>query len=161
VSRLTVRIAIVLAGLAVVATSAEAQRRMRGGRAVLVDRPSVGPRIGYDFDADHVFLGGQFNLPVGRRWALVPSAEFYPGATGSPYRVNADLKYHPPTVYGFFYLGGGFAYVHAAGEGHGGGNVFAGWEGRRARPFKPFLEGKFVFSYTTSFNIEGGINFPL
>src|SRR3989475_166975 len=79
----------------------------------------------------------------------------------SPYRVNADLKYHPPTVYGFFYLGGGFAYVHAAGEGHGGGNVFAGWEGRRARPFKPFLEGKFVFSYTTSFNIEGGINFPL
>src|SRR5206468_11352187 len=53
VSRRTVRIAIVLAGLAVVATSAEAQRRMRGGRAVLVDRPSVGPRIGYDFDADH------------------------------------------------------------------------------------------------------------
>ncbi len=64
-------------------------------------------------------------------------------------------------MYGFFYFGGGFAYVHAAGEGHGGGNVFAGWEGRRARPFKPFLEAKFVFSYTTSFNVEGGINFPL
>jgi hypothetical protein len=161
VSSLTVRIALGLAGLAVLATSAAAQRRMRGGRAVLVSPPSVGARVGYDFDVQHAFVGGQFNLPVGRRWTLAPSAEFYPGATGSLYRLNADLKYHPPTVYGFFYFGGGFAYVHAAGEGHGGGNVFAGWEGRRARPFKPFLEGKFVFSYTTSFNVEAGINFPL
>jgi hypothetical protein len=161
VSSLTVRIALGLAGLAVLATSAAAQRRMRGGRAVLVSPPSVGARVGYDFDVQHTFVGGQFNLPVGRRWTLAPSAEFYPGATGSLYRLNADLKYHPPTVYGFFYFGGGFAYVHAAGEGHGGGNVFAGWEGRRARPFKPFLEGKFVFSYTTSFNVEAGINFPL
>lgn len=157
----TVRIAIVLAGLAVVATSAEAQRRMRGGRAVLVEQPSVGPRVGYDFDAKHVFVGGQFNLPVGRRWALAPSAEFYTGVTGTPYRLNADLKFHPPTVYGFFYFGGGFAYVHSSGGGDAGANVFAGWEGRRARPFKPFLEAKFVFANNTSFNIEAGINFPL
>jgi len=37
VSRLTVRIAIVVAGLTVVSTSADAQRRMRGGRAVRVE----------------------------------------------------------------------------------------------------------------------------
>src|SRR3989442_5907673 len=67
VSRLTVRIAIVLAGLAVVATSAEAQRRMRGGRAVLVDRPSVGPRVGYDFDPDRLIIGVHINLTAGRR----------------------------------------------------------------------------------------------
>lgn len=157
----TVRIAIVLGGLALVATSAEAQRRMRGGRAVLVERPAVGPRVGYDFDADHVFVGGQFNLPVGRRWALVPSAEFYTGATGTPYRLNADLKFHPPTVYGFFYFGGGFAYLHSSGGSDAGANLFAGWEGRRARPFKPFLEAKFVFADNTSFNVEAGINFPL
>src|SRR2546430_1061311 len=89
---------------------AQGQRRIRGGRAVMVDRPAVGPRIGYDFDFDHVFVGGQLNLPVGRRWGLVPSAEFFPGQSGSPFRLNADLKYHPPTVYGLFYFGAGFAY---------------------------------------------------
>jgi len=159
---LTVRVAVVTLALVVVATTgAEAQRRVRGGRAVRVERPSVGPRIGYDFDADHVFIGGQLNLPVGHRWGLVPSAEFYPGLTGSPYRLNVDLKYHPPTVYGLFYVGGGFAYLHANGASDAGANVFAGWEGRRARPFKPFLEGKFVFADNTSFNLEAGLNFPL
>jgi hypothetical protein len=161
VRSLPTQVAFAVLSLAAVATAAPGQRRMRGGRAVLVDQPSIGPRLGYDFDASHVFLGGQLNLPVGVRWALVPSAEFYPGATGSPFRLNADLKFHPPTTYGFFYFGGGFAYLHAAGVGHGGGNVFAGWEGRRARPFKPFLEGKFVFASRTSFNLETGINFPL
>ena len=160
-SRLIVRIAVVLAGLAVLAASADAQRRMRGGRAVIVEPPSIGPRLGYDFHADHLFVGGQLNLPVGQRWALAPSAEFYPGATGSPFRLNADLKYHPPTVYGLFYFGGGFAYLHASGASDTGFNLFAGWEGRRARPFKPFLEAKFVFADQTSFNIDGGINFPL
>jgi hypothetical protein len=157
----TGRVAIVALGLAVVATGAEAQRRVRGGRAVLIERPSLGPRIGYDFDADHVFIGGQLNLPVGRRWGLVPSAEFYPGLTGSPFRLNADLKYHPPTVYGLFYLGAGFAYLHANGASDTGANVFAGWEGRRARPVKPFLEAKFVFAARTAFNVLAGLNFPL
>jgi len=161
VTRLTLRIGMVVAGLAVVGTTVQAQRRMRGGRAVLVDQPGIGPRVGYDFDADHVFVGGQLNLPVGRRWALVPSAEFYPGLTGSRFRLNADLKFHPPTVYGFFYVGGGFAYLHASGASDAGANLFAGWEGRRARPFKPFLEGKFVFADHTSFNVEAGLNFPL
>ena len=75
VTRLTLRIGVVVAGLAVVGTTARAQRRVRGGRAVLVDRPAVGPRVGYNFDADHVFVGGQLNLPVGRRWTLVPSVQ--------------------------------------------------------------------------------------
>ena len=158
---LTLRIGVVVAGLAVVGTSVQAQRRVRGGRAVRVDRPGVGPRIGYDFDADHVFVGGQLNLPVGRRWALAPSAEFYPGVTGSPFRLNADLKFHPPTVYGFFYFGGGVAYRHASGASDAGADLFVGWEGRRARPFKPFLEGKFVFADNSSFNVEAGLNFPL
>ena len=160
-TRLTVRVAIVVAGLAVVATAAQGQRRVRGGRAVRVERPSVGPRIGYDFDVDHVFIGGQLNLPVGRRWGLVPSAEFYPGLSGSLFRLNADLKYHPPTVYGLFYLGAGFAYLHANGASDTGANLFAGWEGRVARPFKPFLEAKFVFADNTSFNVLAGLSFPL
>ena len=64
-------------------------------------------------------------------------------------------------MYGFFYVGGGFAYLHASGASDAGANLFAGWEGRRARPFKPFLEGKFVFADHTSFNVEAGLNFPL
>jgi hypothetical protein len=161
VTRLTVRVAIVMVGLAVVATTAQGQRRVRGGRAVRVERPSVGARIGYDFDVDHVFIGGQLNLPVGRRWGLVPSAEFYPGLSGSLFRLNADVKYHPPTVYGLFYFGAGFAYLHASGASDAGANLFAGWEGRQARPFKPFLEAKFVFADNTSFNVLAGLNFPL
>ena len=160
-TRLTVRVAIVVVGLAVVATTAQGQRRVRGGRAVRVERPSVGARIGYDFDVEHVFIGGQLNLPVGRRWGLVPSAEFYPGLSGSLFRLNADLKYHPPTVYGLFYLGAGFAYLHANGASDAGANLFAGWEGRVARPFKPFLEAKFVFADNTSFNVLAGLSFPL
>lgn len=159
--RVLVGLGLVIAGLAAATAAAQAQRRVRGGRVVTVERPAVGPRVGYDFDADHVFVGGQVNLPVGRRWALVPSAEFYPGATGSPYRLNADLKYHPPTVYGLFYLGAGFAYRHSSGTSDAGANLFAGWEGRRARPFRPFLDGKFVFADRTAFTLEAGINLPL
>ena len=156
---LAVRSAVILLGLTLLAPPARAQRRVRRGRAVRVERPSAGPRIGYDFELDHVFVGGQANLPVGRRWQLVPSAEFYPGETASPYRLNADLKYHPPTAYGFFYFGGGFAFLHSTGNSRAGANAFAGWEGRRARPFKPFAEAKLVFASTTSFNVEGGLNF--
>ena len=160
-TRLMLRIGGVAAALAVVGTTAVAQRRMRGGRAVLVQPPGIGPRVGYDFDVDRVFVGGQLNLPVGRRWTLAPSAEFYPGYAGSLYRLNADLKFHPPTAYGIFYFGGGFVYRHEAGAGQGGANLFAGWEGRRAYPFRPFLDGKLVIANRTSFNIETGLNFPL
>lgn len=161
-SRLTMGIALVVAALALVTSTADAQRRMRGGRAVRVERPGVGPRLGYDFDADHAFLGGQFNFPVGRRWALVPSADFYLGVNGTPYRVNADVKFHPPTVYGFFYFGAGLAILHSPGGGNDtGANVFGGWEARRYAPVKPFLEGRFVFANNTSFNALVGINFPL
>jgi hypothetical protein len=156
------RVLLALVALATAASTAEAQRRARRGRALgLVQRPSVGFRVGYDFDPSNAFLGGQVNVPVGRRWSLVPSAEFYLGETGTPYRLNADLKYHPPTAYGLFYFGGGFALRHAGGGSDAGGNVFAGWEGRRARPFKPFLEAKLVFANNTSFSVLGGLNFPL
>jgi hypothetical protein len=162
VKPLTCRLLLALVALATVVSTAEAQRRARRGQALgLLPRPSVGFRIGYDFDATNAFLGGQLNVPVGRRWSFVPSAEFYLGETGTPYRLNVGLKHHPPTAYGLFYFGGGFTLVHAGGATDEGGNVFAGWEGRRARPFKPFVEAKLVFSDNTSFNVLGGLNFPL
>jgi len=60
-----------------------------------------------------------------------------------------------------FYFGAGFAYLHASDASDAGANLFAGWEGRRARPFKPFLEAKVVFAGNTSFNVLAGLNFPL
>src|SRR2546425_3052874 len=125
------RMLVALVALATVASTADAQRRARRGQALIgAPRPSVGLRIGYDFDADHTFFGGQFNLPVGRRWTLVPSAELYLGVTGTPYRLNADLKYRPPTALGLFYFGGGFAYFHASGGGGAGGDEVSGGGGR-------------------------------
>jgi hypothetical protein len=162
VSRMLSTCGAALVALVLLAPGAQAQRR--GRRAVDAGGappPAVGARIGYDFDASHVFLGGQFEFPVARRLRLVPSLELYPGVTGTPYRANIDLKVHPATRYGFFYFGGGLAILHAAGGSNTGVNGFAGWEGRRLRPFRPFLEGKLVFANTTSFNLLGGINFPL
>jgi hypothetical protein len=163
VNSLTARVAAIVLGLALVTSAAEAQRRVRGGggRAVRVQRPGVGLRFGHDFDADHAFLGGQFNFPVGRRWALVPSADFYVGANGTPYRLNADLKFHPRTAYGFFYFGGGLAMLRTPGTTDTGANVFGGWEGRRYHPVKPFVEGRVVFAANTTFSILAGINFPI
>jgi len=151
---------LLVAALAV--APASAQRRARsGGSGFVMPPPSIGPLLGYDFDASHVFLGGLLNLPVGRRFTLRPSMEFYTGTSGTPYRLNVDLKYHPPTAFGLFYLGGGLAIRHAAGNNDTGVNAFAGWEGRRARPFRPFAEAKLVFASTTSFNLLGGIAFPI
>src|SRR2546426_8361005 len=82
------------------------------------------------------------------------------GATGTPYRLNADLRYRPPTAFGLFYFGGGFAYFHASGGGDAGANAFAGGEGRRAVPFKPFLGAELVFRGNTSFKVLGGGTLP-
>jgi len=150
-----------LLALALLATSAPAQRRGRRAADGGAPPPAVGARIGYDFDLNAMFLGGQFEFPVARRLRLVPSLELYPGVTGTPYRANIDLKVHPATRYGFFYFGGGLAILHASGNSDTGVNGFAGWEGRRLRPFRPFLEGKLVFASSTSFNLLGGLNFPL
>src|SRR2546430_11586644 len=87
-----------MVGLAVVATTAQGQRRVRGGRAVRVERPSVGARIGYDFDVDHVFIGGQPKLPGGGRWGAAPAAGVFPGVSGPPFRLHAgDGRAHGRT----------------------------------------------------------------
>src|SRR5712692_9497933 len=106
---------LLVAALAV--APASAQRRVRsGGSGFVMPPPSIGPLLGYDFDASHWFLGGVLNIPVGRRFTLRPSMEFYTGTSGTPYRLNVDLKYHPPTAFGLFYFGGGLAIRHAAGN---------------------------------------------
>ena len=60
-----------------------------------------------------------------------------------------------------FYFGGGLAILHSSGNNDTGLNVFGGWEGRRAYPMRPFAEAKLVFASSTSFNILGGLRFPI
>ena len=153
--------ALLLVTMAAAPASAQRRARPRGGAGSVVPPPSLGPLIGYDFDVHHLFLGGVVNIPVARRFTLRPSVEFYTGATGTPYRLNVDLRYHPPTAFGLFYFGGGLAILHSSGNTDTGVNAFAGWEGRRARPFRPFAEAKLVLASSTSFNVLGGIVFPL
>jgi len=154
-------VALFLAAMAAAPAPAQRRARARGGAGFVMPPLSVGPLLGYDFDVDHLFLGGVFNIPVARRFTLRPSMEFYTGLTGTPYRLNVDLKYHPPTAFGLFYFGGGLAILHSSGNNDTGVNAFAGWEGRRARPFRPFAEAKLVLASNTSFNVLGGIAFPL
>src|SRR5207237_9122274 len=104
---------------------------------------------------------GRLKCAAGLRLAPAPAADFYLGEPGTPYRLDVDVRYHPPTAYGFFYLGGGLAILHASGNTDTGANVFGGWEGRRYTPVKPFLEARFVFANRTSFNVLGGLTFPL
>ena len=154
-------VALLLAAMAAAPAPAQRRARARGGAGFVMPPLSVGPLLGYDFDVDHLFLGGVLNIPVARRFTLRPSMELYTGLTGTPYRLNVDLKYHPPTAFGLFYFGGGLAILHSSGNNDTGVNAFAGWEGRRARPFRPFAEAKLVLASNTSFNILGGIAFPL
>src|SRR2546426_7806930 len=93
------------------AAPAPAQRRARarGGAGFVMPPLSVGPLLGYDFDVDHLFLGGGVNIPAAPRFTVRASVELYTGGTGTPYRLNVDLKYHPPTAFWLVYFCGGLA----------------------------------------------------
>src|SRR5260370_11948042 len=95
VSRMFSTCSAALLALALLAPSAQAQRRRAAGGDG-APPPAVGARIGYDFDANQMFLGGQFEFPVGRRLRLVPSLELYPGGSGAPPPPHPDPKIHPP-----------------------------------------------------------------
>src|SRR5207245_6833485 len=84
VTSVILRMVVALVALAAVASTADAQRRARRGLAFGPPPPSVGFRVGYDFDADHTFLGGSFNLPVWRRVTPVRLRAVELGATVAP-----------------------------------------------------------------------------
>ena len=148
---------VLLWSVMLVGEAASAQRR------ALLDRPRVGPHMGYNFDADALTLGVQATLPVTRRIELYPSFDYYNISPGTLWAINIDMKFRPPTPRGALYVGGGFDYLHTnAGGGSGDVNLdlFGGWEARR-RLLSPYAEGRLILGSGSTFQIVGGLNFKL
>ena len=148
---------VLLWSVMLVGEAAAAQRR------ALLDRPRVGPHLGYNFDADALTLGVQATLPVTTRVDLYPSLDYYAISPGTLWAINMDVKFRPPTQLGALYVGGGIDYLHTSASGGSGDvnlDVLGGWEARR-RPFVPYVEGRLILGSGSAFQIVGGLNFKL
>jgi hypothetical protein len=134
--------------LAFAATTAEAQSR-------------IGPHLGVQLDGGDFLIGAQATLPVATRVALYPSFDYYfVGGGASVWAVNIDLKFRPPSRYGFWYLGGGLNITGASGNTATGINLLTGWEGRR-RATTPYLEAKLTLDGGSAFQIVAGVSFRM
>ena len=155
------RVVLLVLLIWLLAGTAAAQRRV--ARGALLDRPRVGPHLGYNFDADALTLGVQATLPVTARIELYPSFDYYSISPGTLWGINVDMKFRPPTRLGALYVGGGFDYLHSN-AGGGTGDVqldfLGGWEWRRL-PLVPYAEGRLILGSGSTFQIVGGINFRL
>ena len=150
--------------LATVATllagAADAQRRTGGGT---LDRPRVGPHVGYNFDAVALTVGVQATLPLTARVDVYPSFDYYAISPGTLWAINVDMKFRPPTRTGALYVGGGIDYLHTSAGGGSGDvnlNFLGGLEARRLR-FVPYVEGRLILGSGSTFQIVGGFNFKL
>jgi hypothetical protein len=161
VNRWVPRLLVVLLLLALTTSTADAQRRSRRRAIVGTSVPTYGGHLGYNFDGDDVLVGAQLTWPLTPNLALYPTFDYYFVSAGSLWALNFDLKYRPPTRYGAWYVGGGLNWSHASAGGvsnsNTGLNLLTGLEGRRGRT-RPYVEGKFILSDNSSFQIVGGIS---
>ena len=150
------RVTLVLLLLAVTASTAEAQRRMRRAAATTAG-PSYGPHLGYNFDAEDFLLGAQLSWPITPQVDLYPTFDYYFVDAGSLWALNLDLKYRPPTRYGAWYVGGGLNILKATGGSDTNLNLLTGLEGRRGRT-RPYVEAKFILGNGSAFQLVGGFS---
>lgn len=159
-NRWLTRVLVVLLLVALTASSADAQRRRRRGSAVN-SGPTYGAHIGYNFDADATVLGAQLTWPFSPDLGFYPTFDYYFVSGGSLWALNFDLKWHPPTRNGAWYVGGGLDWSHASSGGNSGSdtglNLLTGLESRRGRT-RPYVEGKFILDNGSSFQLVGGIS---
>jgi hypothetical protein len=156
VNRWITRLLIVLLLVTLTASSAEAQRRRRHGSAVNAG-PTYGAHFGYNFDADAAVLGAQLTYPFSPDLGFYPTFDYYFVSSGSLWALNFDLKWHPPTRNGVWYVGSGLNWSHASGGSDTGLNLLTGLEGRRGKT-RPYLEGRFILDNGSSFQLVGGIS---
>ena len=154
------RVLIVLLLVTVTASSAEAQRRRRRGAAVNAG-PTYGAHFGYDFDDDAALIGAQLTYPFSSDLGFYPTFDYYFVSGGSVWALNFDLKWHPPTRNGVWYVGGGLNWSHASSGGASGSdtglNLLTGLESRHGKT-RPYVEGKFVLDNGSLFQLVGGIS---
>ena len=73
--------------------------------------------------------------------------------------LNLDARLRPQVANRNGYLGGGINLTHTT-ETKTNVNLFGGVEGRRGG-IRPFAEARLIFGNGTSFQVQGGVNFPL
>jgi hypothetical protein len=129
-------------------------------------RTHLGPRIGYNFDAEAISLGGQLSFPIARRLEFYPSADITLVDEGSMFGVNLDIKYRMPAggSMEWLYLGTGLGIVSRSVNDNDntdtGLNLFLGAESLRGR-VHPFIEGRVLISDGSTAQLVGGLNFTL
>src|SRR5881394_2322060 len=102
--------------------------------------------------------GGRRSIPVPRMvtTSATTSTRMVPSSARS-----FDLKWHPPTRNGAWYVGGGLNWSHASSGGNSGSdtglNLLTGLESRRG-PTRPYVEAKFILDNGSSFQLVGGIS---
>jgi hypothetical protein len=125
----------------------------------------VGPRVGYNFDAEAVTIGGQFSIPIARRLEFYPSADVHLVDVGSMLTVNIDLKYRVPAEgIQWLYLGTGLGIARRSFNDNSdsdlGLNLFAGVESLSGR-IHPFGEIRFLVADGSQAQLAAGLNFTL
>lgn len=151
-------VSFALLTLAASAFPQEAYAQRRGLRVVRGTAPEIGPRVGYDFDADAWSVGGQLRVPW-RRLELLLSGDYYFSTAG---QENLDLVLH----FGRFsslYAGGGVGMFHELGTSLGP-NIVVGLHppARGGSPIRPYAEGRWSFlDYGTPFRLVFGVNLAL
>lgn len=128
-------------------------------------RMHLGPRIGYNFDAEALVLGAQLSVPVARQLEFYPSIDFHDVDVGSLYSINIDLKYRAPLRGSdWLYVGTGLGIltrsVNDADHSDAGLNLFLGAESRTGR-VHPFAEGRATLADGSQVLLMGGLNFTL
>ena len=161
---LLLRIALIVAAVAVLAEPIEAQRRGRGranrSSAPAKPRAEVGGHFGYNFDFDQTVVGAQIALPFGKSIEFYPSADYYTGSGSPDWAVNADLRLRPPRVSQAWYMGGGVNLLFSGSDNRTNANVFGGLESREGA-IRPYFELRWIIGDGTALQLVGGLNFGM
>lgn len=121
-------------------------------------RSHFGVHGGYNFDFDEGLIGAQLHMPIARSIELYPSFDYYLVDVGSLVGFNADLKFLSPRSP--LYFGGGLNILSGGGNSDTGFDLFGGFETRYGRTH-PYIEGRFLFHNTSTFQLLFGINLTL
>ena len=162
---LALKILVAFLALAVVTTAADAQRSKRKGRgSAAAARPEIGGHAGYNFDAEVAFAGAQAAIPVANKVDFYPSFSYYFVSDATEWALNFDARLRPQVANRNGYLGAGINLLYYSVTGSSDTqtnvNLFGGIEGRRGG-IRPFAEARLIFGHGTTFQVQGGLNFPL
>lgn len=128
-------------------------------------RSHLGPRVGYNFDAEVATVGGQLSFPIGSRLEFYPSADIHLVDEGSLVGVNLDIKYRVPgQSLPWLYVGAGLGILsRSVGDFDNtdtGLNLLMGAESLRGR-VHPFVEGRITVADGSTAQLVAGLNFTL